>query len=188
MLLNRTVAATLWPITLADAKEHLRVSGTDEDVLIANVIKAASDQIGEMSGRVLSAETWTVASACFYGRVTLPKSPITAATAIQYYDAAGALQNAVTSDFNVFIGEDYSMIEPKPGAAWPTAQPRPDAVRITFTAGYAICPFALRAAMLLLIGHLYSNREATVVGATVAKLEMAVESHVNTYRLGWAAG
>ncbi|VVN74073.1 head-tail connector protein [Pseudomonas fluorescens] len=37
-------------------------------------------------------------------------------------------------------------------------------------------PASFKAALLLLIGHSYANREAVVVGATTAELPLAVES------------
>lgn len=41
----------------------------------------------------------------------------------------------------------------------------------------------VRTAMLLLVGHWYENREASVVGQSVAKLPMAVESFLQPYRI-----
>jgi uncharacterized phage protein (predicted DNA packaging) len=37
-------------------------------------------------------------------------------------------------------------------------------------------PSSFKAALLLLIGHSYANREAVVIGATTAEVQMAVES------------
>jgi len=41
----------------------------------------------------------------------------------------------------------------------------------------------IRAAMLLLIGHWYANRESVVVGQTALKLPLAVESLLQPYRI-----
>ncbi|HEJ7903487.1 TPA: phage gp6-like head-tail connector protein [Serratia marcescens] len=41
----------------------------------------------------------------------------------------------------------------------------------------------VRTAMLLLIGHLYANREAVIVGASASKLPLAVESLLQPYRI-----
>ncbi|WP_193146545.1 head-tail connector protein [Serratia marcescens] len=41
----------------------------------------------------------------------------------------------------------------------------------------------VRTAMLLLVGHWYENREASVVGQSVSKLPMAVESILQPYRI-----
>lgn len=41
----------------------------------------------------------------------------------------------------------------------------------------------VRTAMLLLIGHWYENREASVIGQSVAKLPLAVESFLQPHRI-----
>lgn len=41
----------------------------------------------------------------------------------------------------------------------------------------------VKAAMLLLIGHWYANREAAIVGASASKLPLAVESLLQPYRI-----
>jgi uncharacterized phiE125 gp8 family phage protein len=64
---------------------------------------------------------------------------------------------------------------------------RDDAVTITFVAGYPQTPAALKAAALLLIGHLYENREASLPGTTAAPIPFGVTEMVNLYRIGWAA-
>jgi hypothetical protein len=56
---------------------------------------------------------------------------------------------------------------------WPSVYPRPDAVQITYTAGYSSTsspfnaasgvPAAVKSAILLTIGDLYENREGQIV-------------------------
>lgn len=43
----------------------------------------------------------------------------------------------------------------------------------------------IRAACLLIVGHLYANRENVVVGASVAQLPMGALELVTPYRIGW---
>lgn len=186
MIMRRTSAAGTALVTLPEAKAHLRVTGTAEDALIAALITAASDFIGESSGRVLALETWKIMCPGFLGTVKLPKSPLIAITEIGYNDTAGAALTANLSDFSTIIGDDWGYICPKSGKSWPTSDTaRLDGASITFTAGYSVLPDALRMAVLLMVGHYYVNREA--VGATQSELPLAVESLVASYRLGWAA-
>jgi uncharacterized phiE125 gp8 family phage protein len=59
---------------------------------------------------------------------------------------------------------------------WPATADRPDAVRVTMTAGYggpADVPAPLRAAILLMTGDLYRFRESVAVGAAVAELPVS---------------
>lgn len=186
MILRRTSAAGTPLVMLPEAKAHLRVTGTGEDAVIAALITAASDFIGQYSGRVLALETWKIMCPAFSGTVKLPKSPMIAVTEIGYNDTSGAALTANLADFSTIIGDDWGYICPKSGKSWPSSDTsRLDGASITFTAGYATLPDALRMAVLLMIGHYYVNREA--VGAAQSELPLAVESLVASYRLGWAA-
>jgi hypothetical protein len=59
-------------------------------------------------------------------------------------------------------------IWPAYGKVWPVARMMPAAVKVQFVCGYgagfANVPALMQAAMLLLIGHWYMNREAVVPG------------------------
>ena len=59
---------------------------------------------------------------------------------------------------------------------------KPGAV-ITYTAGYEETPYLVRQAMLLLIGHWYTNREAVIQGSTT-EIDIAVRAMLNQYK-GW---
>lgn len=186
MYLARTVAATVAAVSVQDATDHLRVTGTDEAYLIGRLVAAATEAVGEMAGRVMATETWAMSVASASGDLALPKSPVQAVTAISYYDSADTVQAANVADFYLFKDDDKAVLRPKPGKAWPLTSAREDAITVTFTAGYVKLPDALRYAVLLMVGHLYRNREA--VGEAMEILPLGVEAHVNIHRLGWAAG
>jgi len=68
----------------------------------------------------------------------------------------------------------------KSGQSWPSATLRPaNAIVIRFVAGWASLgelPLRIKQAMLLLIGHWYENREATITGTISREIEFAVSS------------
>ncbi len=52
------------------------------------------------------------------------------------------------------------------GQVWPVVQSKVNAVEVTFVAGYGLAadmPQDLKSAQLLLLGHLYENREAVTL-------------------------
>ena len=185
-MLKRTVAATALPVLFEDAKMHLRVSDAAEDVLIQGILAASCELIGEKSGRVMAPETWEYATFQPKSDLKLPKNPVVSVTSITYSDPANATQTANLADFDVISDPDCTVISPKPGKTWPICINRADAFKVTFVAGYASIPDALRAAVLLMVGHFYENREATVVGTSAVELPMAVDALVAIHKVGWA--
>lgn len=166
----RTVAPTVSLLTIADAKTHLRVDHADEDALISGLIDAATahlDGYAGMLGRALLTQTWTVDFPTFMNRLDIPLGPVQSAT-VQYYDSLNAQQTLSTSVYAVLSDGLGPYVALKYNQQWPQTYTRDDAVKITFVAGYgataASVPAAIRAAMLLLIGHWYANRET--VGST----------------------
>lgn len=188
MLLRRVAPATTLPVTVAEARQHLREPDVSENGLIETMIAAACDMVAEMTGRVLVAETWEAAYPAVAGDLKLPKSPVLSVTSIGFYDAADAPQVAELSGFYVFTDDDTCTIRPKSGAAWPSTIARADAITVTFQAGYAVLPPALRSAILLTMAHLYEHRESVVIGAATVELPLGIQSLINLHRLGWAAG
>lgn len=186
MIVRRIGAAGTPPVTLADAKAHLRVTDTAENDLITALIAAACAAVGEESGRVIASETWEIADYGFDGLVKLPKSPVVSLTSVRYY-VDDTLTTATLADFRLYQDDDFTFVGPIESATWPMAQTRPDGTVIRFTAGYSTLPTTLRHAVLLTIGHLFANREAVTDGA-MAELPFGVHHLIGLERLGWAAG
>lgn len=76
-----------------------------------------------------------------------------------------------------------------PVSNWPAVTAAPNAVRIRYLAGYGVdsdggeeLPKVIRAALLLVIGHLYANRESTTA-QTMAVLPMGVEAMLRPRRV-----
>ena len=82
---------------------------------------------------------------------------------------------------------DYRILEsgilpeliPVTGKVWPYALFEPDSVRVSCTVGYGNqaehVPPEFVAAVQLLVGHYFENREAVLVGVTGADLPMGVK-------------
>lgn len=182
-MLTRVTAPAGYPVTLAEAKAHLRVSFSDDDTLIEAYIGAATTAVEQKVGRPLMTQTLRVAERAPEGSVKL-RAPLQAITAINYYDPQNVLQTATVSDYLLIADDDSAEIIPGPGVNFPALYPRDDAFRVTFTAGYgtaAQVPVALKQAILLLVGHLYENREA--VGQAMDALPMGVDYFVGTLQV-----
>lgn len=177
-------------LTLAEVKAQLRIDSDDEDTLLGNLIHVAEahvDGLGDL-GRAMITQTWAQWENQSPGWVRLRMTPVQSLTSVQYYDTEGTLQTATLSDFELWRDGDFMLCKPKDGSQWPTADSRPDAIKITYVAGFGDAitdiPESIRQAMLMLIAHLYENRES----ATEAKLmstPMGYDMLMNNQRVGW---
>lgn len=194
------------PLTLAEAKAHLRVDASNEDDLIAALIVAARELAETRQRRALVTQTWDLTldrwpyGGGYYDRairqmgpgsplwlpntgqlpIELPRPPLQSVTSIAYVDPEGNSQTLDPSAYVVSTGTP-GRIAPAYGLTWPSIRNQIDAVTIRYVAGYGAAsavPKATKQAILLLVGHLYENREAVAVnvGANILELPMGVEA------------
>jgi uncharacterized phiE125 gp8 family phage protein len=178
------------PVSISEAEEHLRVETADEYKHVERLITAARQYVEDYTWRALVTQTWELVLDEFPdGEVELRKGRLSSVTSITYYDTAGTLQTLAPAAYQVDDASDPGRVLPAPGASWPDTQAeRVNAVRVRFVAGYgnaAAVPQAIKAAMLLLIGHLYEHRESEVIGTIVTPLNFAVDALLAPYRLHW---
>lgn len=189
MTLQLIAAPVEYPVTLAEAKLHLRIDGDYEDSLINGLIGAAVSHFDAQGvlGRAMVTQTWAQWVSMPSSWVRLLMGPFAALTSVHYYDADNVLQEATLSDFEIRLDGDFVRVGPVSGKTWPSAYSRNDAIKITYTAGFgaaADVPMSIKQAMLLTVGHWYQNREAVVEG-TFKELPMAVEALLGIERVGW---
>jgi uncharacterized phiE125 gp8 family phage protein len=182
-------APTEEPITTAEAKLHLRVDHAADDALIASMITAARQRVENATWRALVTQTLELTLDAWPSgnKIDLPRPPLASVTSVTYTDSDGTATVWSSSLYQVITQGTPGRIVPAYGEAWPTATLRAaNGIAVRYVAGYgaaAAVPALLKAAMLLLIGNWYENREAVVVGAGLAAtpLPMAVESILSDY-------
>lgn len=163
-------------LPLTDAKEHLRVLHSDEDSLIAAARDAACAYIERQYGVALAPATfaWSMKR---LEDTRLPVRPVTSITEVRYVDSAGAEQTY--ADARLISGA----VVPAFDGSWPGSY---GSAEIEFVAGFedvANEAADLMAAVKLMTGHLYANREAVVQGSQSSPLAMAVDALCSPYRL-----
>lgn len=178
--LVQTSAPAAEPVTLAEAKLHLRVDGGDEDALIGSLVTAARQTCESASGRSFVTQTWKLTLDHFRGwLIELPRPPLQSVTSIVYVDPAGVSQTLSASLYEVDVTSPTGTVAPIWSGYWPATQYKRQAVAITYVAGYGAAsavPEAIKAAIKLLVGHYYENREAVVTGMTASELPLGVGS------------
>ena len=189
MWLNLTSAPSETPISLAEAKEHLRVLHTAEDSYITGLISAATEYLEGREGiigRALITQSWEYRIDAFPDCVSieLPMPPLQSVASVTYVDGDGAVQTLSTDVYAVETATLVGLISLKYDQVWPETRSEPHAVRIAFTAGYGAAsavPEPLKSAMKLLIGHWYVNRDQSIEALRGAGF--AVDALIAPHRL-----
>jgi uncharacterized phiE125 gp8 family phage protein len=172
------------PVSLAEAKLHLRQDITDDDTLIGSLVTAARRYCEKRIGQQFVTATWRLAIDAFPcgvhgGLIELPNPPLVEVDSITYVDTNGEVQTLDESFYQVDASSRPGRLAPVYGQRWPSARRQLNAVTIDFVAGYgaaAAVPETIKQAILLLVGHWYANREAVVVGTINGPLQIAVEA------------
>lgn len=189
--LRRTAGPGAEPVTLAEAKTHLRVDVDDDDDLIEGLIQAAREHVESVIWRSLVSQDWALTLDAWPSgdRLELPRPPLQSVATITYVDEDGVSHTLAAADYLVDTAREPGRVVLKSGATWPSATLRPAAgIEVAYTAGYGDAgddvPRAIRAALLLLVGHWYENREAVMEGARAGQeTPLAVDMLLATYRV-----
>lgn len=173
------------PVTLAEAKAHLRVDGSAEDAVIASLITTARLHVEAALGLALITEGWSLLlDAWPEDAVRMPIRPVQAVSAVKVAAADGGVA-VLPAERYLLDGAGH------PPRLVPVGGPLPDSgvpalgIEIAFTAGYgdvaADVPEPIRQALLLLIAHWFEHREPAL-DAAVTRIPSAVSELLLPYR------
>lgn len=181
MAIEVTSGPLVEPLSTAEAKEHLRVDLSDEDALIDAAIIAARAHAEAFMHRKLITQTVKITRTGFQGAVfPLPVAPIQSITSIQYKSPTdGSLITWDAANYQLVKSILPIAIAPAYGKTWPTPQADYDSVVVTVVAGYgdtaSSIPGDIIAAIKLLTGHFYENRQNELAGNMVSKITLGAE-------------
>jgi uncharacterized phiE125 gp8 family phage protein len=163
-------------------------TNTTADPELVSWITAARQYAETFTHRSLITTTWDLKLDGFpSGDIWLPKAPlISVSTAtgliVTYVDTAGSTQTWAESNYSADAPAGPQVgpgrVIPDYGVSYPSTYGVPNCVTVRFAAGYGAAsavPAGIKAAMKLLIGHWWSNREAVSAGS-MAEVPLAVES------------
>ena len=187
MALVMTAAPATEPISVPEAKAHLRVDVADEDALIASLIAAARLLVERTLGLALITQGWSYfldhwpQSCC----ITLPIAPVQAVSAVTVYDADGGGTVLDTESYAVDVLSKPARLVLKDAA--PSVVTRDfNAFEVAFTVGYGDAasdvPAPVRHAVTLLVAHWFERREPVVLGAGPQEVPATVAGLLQPYR------
>lgn len=195
--LTRQTAPAVEPVTLAEAKAHLRVDDSNSDAEIAAMVQAAREWVEQYLDRTLVHTQWVMRFDKFPDSgiepVELPRPPmVTSGTAtavtVTFTTEPGATSTYSTAEYRVDRFATPGTVLPIYGTTWTPHRQDDNAISVTWWAGYgptgSSVPAAIKHAMLMLVGHWYENRGAVLVGSISKPLEYAVESLLSSQQWG----
>lgn len=196
------------PLTLAEAKAHLRQTSADDDDLISALIIAARTAVEDITKRSLITQTLeltrdyceppslvagTPVTVFRPTVIYLPRPPLQSVLSVTYLDGEG---NTVTlhdttgspqidSAIVVDTKSQPGRIVPVLNGSWPSTLDQINAVTIQYKAGYGDdgqdVPGPILAAIKLVLGHLYEHPEAVSEQVNLAELPMGVQFLLSRY-------
>jgi len=178
------------PVSLAQAKIHCRVDHTADDALLTSLIVAARQWCEQIMRRSIMTQTRTLSLDDWpNGMIQLPFSKAQSIVSIQYYDQNSNVQTLPAASYYTDLISEPARISFAPATTLPVAEiDRINSITVTYVAGYGDAsdvPQAISQAILLLVGHWYENREASIVAVSIADVPMATTALLSTYRISW---
>tara|TARA_Y100000310_G_scaffold260344_1_gene269225 strand:- start:69 stop:644 length:576 start_codon:yes stop_codon:yes gene_type:complete len=175
------------PVTVAEAKSHMRVDTSDDDTLIGGLVTGATLYAQTYTGRAFVTQTLELRIDEFpTTEIRLPKSPSQSVTSIQYVDTDGDTQTWSSGDYVVDVNSKPARVRPAVDEDWPNARVQMDAVTVTFVAGYGAAsdvPEGIKLAIKHLVAHWYENREGSTVDMQVHLVPLAIDALLTQYRI-----
>jgi uncharacterized phiE125 gp8 family phage protein len=195
--LTRQTQPAVEPVTLSEAKAHLRVDTTADDAYISSLISAAREWCEQYLDRSLVHTQWVMRFDKFPPDGTmdieLPRPPMAtsgtaAAVALTFTYENGTTATYSTASYRVDRDGVPGTVKTLYGQTWPPHLQDDNAISVTWWGGYGASgtnvPAAIRHAMLMLVGFWYENRSTVLVGSISKQLEFAVESLLSSHKWG----
>jgi uncharacterized phiE125 gp8 family phage protein len=153
---SKVVESTSMPVTLEEVKDHLKVSGTDEDSIITAYIKAATRVCEEYTGLSFTVQTRSIGLHCFPWNkgIPIPYGPVTGISSFTYVDADDADQVLeIETGYTVDESGIYTL---NAVDSWPEGG---GSLLIEYEAGFTETPDNLKVAVMQVTADLYEGRQ-----------------------------
>jgi uncharacterized phiE125 gp8 family phage protein len=170
-------APSVYPLSLADAKEHLYIDSgnTDHDDYIEAIIKVATADAEAYTRRRFISQTWYAYLPDWPDEdyFVLPYGQLQSVTSITYKDTDGIASTLSTSEYIVESGSDPGKIVLAYDKSWPTDTLYPsNPITVEYVCGYGDAgsdvPDAIIHALKLRVSDIFEHRESEMEGiATV---------------------
>lgn len=181
-----TIGPLLEPVSITEAKAHLRIDSDAEDALISALIKAARKKCEEFTERSFITQTWDLWMDGFPAKrkqerwwdgtregaindlletkkdLPLFRGPLQSVTTLTTYDTDDSASVFASSKYFVDTISENGRISLNFGESWPISLRSHNAVNVTYVAGYgdtsSFVPEDIRLAIKMFLNFFYENR------------------------------
>jgi uncharacterized phiE125 gp8 family phage protein len=188
MALVLTSGPAVEPVTLTEAKTHLRIDGSAEDTLVGSLIITSRLHVEAALGLALITQGWSYFIDDWPpGReLALPLRPVQGITAVRLYADDESLQTLSADTYLLDGAGAPARLVRRGNSAWPKPNRAANGIEIAIVAGYgnavADVPAPIQA-ILLLIAHWYEHREPVEIGAASVPVPPMVSDLLQPYRM-----
>jgi len=164
MTIVLTSPPAIEPVTLEEAKAHLKVDTADDDALIAALIAAARARAELIISRAFITQQWMLSLDCWPqdGVIAIPFPPLQSVASVTAYARDDGATVLDPETYQVDTASAPARLALKPGASPPVNLRRINAIEVAFTAGYGDAaddvPALIREAILEIVADLYVHR------------------------------
>lgn len=161
MTLFRTAGPDAEPVSVAQAKTHLRIDHDSEDELIAALIRAACAEVEQRTGTAMIAQAWrlVVDAVPKSGLLLLRRGPVREIVSVTVYGSEGEASAVDPASYQLDLLSRPARLHFDTRPAGLRAM---NGVEVDFTAGFGEAgtdvPDLLKRAVLLLVAHWYEFR------------------------------
>lgn len=160
------------PLSLEEAKSHLRVDFPEDDAYITSLITVARDYAEGFQKRSIVQTTLELVQDMWTNPIILERGPVKSVTSLKYIKSDGTEVIVPATDYIVTV--DGKIV---PKSYWPIENLQiVDGIRVIYEAVSDPVPESTKQAMLLLIGNWYEHREPVVIGRSVEDVPFTVKS------------
>jgi uncharacterized phiE125 gp8 family phage protein len=152
------------PVSLAEAKAHLRITHNDEDALLGALIASARRIAEARTGLCFLAQGWTLFRDDWPedGMIEIPLSPVMAVEELAVFGEDDEKAVIESSHYVVDLASRPSRLMLRGSRQWQRPGRRLNGIAVKLQAGFGpdaqSVPQPLRQAVLLVVAHLYAHR------------------------------
>lgn len=176
-----------WVVSLAEAKEHLRISHGDDDAYITNIIQAAQLTAEYQCNVDFTVCSWRFTCDLWQQTISIPYSQVDRVTRIEYYNDASpsVLTVLPLTEWYLDKGSTPARITMNDPYDYPSLRNGTGNIIISFNTQDIDVTFnqVAKQAVLIMLTDMYENRQSVIVGRIASTIPRTAQFLLDTIKV-----